>query len=118
MRVECPLHCIKSIGHPGLIIHRGRFGFSDADDGHAGCVRDAEKIGGQVIGDLGIVEQDFDLFGAQIVLERGNVRGRRFGAVHDGDLKVDMFKLRGTRMLAGSTFIEPSPQHIKSLSRP
>ena len=49
---------------------------------------EGEQPVGERIGDLTVVEEDFDLAGLEVVLEGGGVACARLGIVHDGKLKV------------------------------
>src|SRR6185312_9185507 len=46
-----------------------------------------EQAGRRVVGDLAIVEQDFDSAFLERILKSGNVAGAWLGLIHDGELE-------------------------------
>ena len=56
--------------------------------GHVGSMRQSQQGRGQVVRDLGIIEQCADAVLAQIRLELGDIHGGGFGIVHHRDLEA------------------------------
>jgi len=58
---------------------------------------DGEQVGGQVIRDLGIVEEYFHMLARQIVLEGRDIGGGWFGPVHHGNLETFVAHIEAER---------------------